>query len=90
MDMEATAALQRSDRGWKREHGHASSSPSCKAMHCTNCEEVGEIEYVVSGHDKATCGRKGGDMGGYSHRECTEKHKFEEAQRGGKNSPHQR
>jgi hypothetical protein len=85
-----------SDRGWKREHGHANSNPSRKAMHCTNCEEAGEMEHIVSGHDNATCGRKGGDMGGHSHRECTEKqrttnnlhyskekHKFEEAQRGG-------
>jgi hypothetical protein len=62
-----------SDRGWKREHGHANSSPSRKALHCTNCEEAGEMEYIVSGHDKATCGLKGGDMGGYGHRECTEK-----------------
>jgi hypothetical protein len=85
------------DGGWKREHDHANINPSRKAMHCTNCEEVGEMEYIASGHDKATCGRKGGDMGGYIHRECTEKkqsainnlhyskekHKFEEAQRGG-------
>jgi hypothetical protein len=33
-----------SDRGWKREHGHANSNPSRKVMHCTNCEEAGEME----------------------------------------------